>query len=59
MKLKLCSFAYNVNKDWDLTTDLRYIRINSITLKNEKGAGELRRIDYNPVSLSLGVMYKF
>jgi outer membrane protein W len=55
----IAGVAYSLNKDWDVTTDLRYIRINSITLKNEKEAGELRRIDYNPVSLSLGVMYKF
>lgn len=55
----IAGVAYSLNKDWDLTTDLRYMRINNITLKNEKGAGELRRIDYNPVSLSLGVMYKF
>lgn len=55
----IAGLAYSVNKDWDLTTDIRHIRINSVTLKNEKGDGQLRRIEYNPISLSFGVMYKF
>ncbi len=51
--------SYSLTKNWDLTADVRYMRVDGITLKNEKGTGELRNVDYDPVSLTVGAVYKF
>jgi outer membrane protein W len=51
--------SYGLNSNWDLIADVRYIRADSMNLKNESGTGELRDVDYDPVSLNLGAVYKF
>jgi outer membrane protein W len=51
--------SYGLTNDWDLTADVRYVRVSGIDLKNEKGAGELKNVDYDPVSLTVGAVYKF
>jgi outer membrane protein W len=52
--------SYGLNENWDLTADIRYMRADSIDLKRESGGtAELRNVDYDPVSLTLGAVYKF
>ena len=52
--------SYGLTENWDLTADVRYMRADSINLKRETGSSaELRNVDYDPVSLTVGVVYKF
>jgi outer membrane protein W len=52
--------SYGLTENWDLTADVRYMRADSINLKRENGGtAELRNVDYDPVSLTVGAVYKF
>lgn len=52
--------SYGLTENWDLTADVRYMRVDSINLKREGGGtAELRNVDYDPVSLTVGAVYKF
>ena len=52
--------SYGLTENWDLTADVRYMRTDSINLKRETGGtAELRNVDYDPVSLTVGAVYKF
>ena len=48
-----------MTKKIDLDAGLRYVRVDSINLKRENGSGELRNVDYDPLSLAIGLSYKF
>jgi outer membrane protein W len=43
----------------DLDVGLRYVRVDNIKLKRESGSGELRNVDYDPLSVIVGLSYKF
>jgi outer membrane protein W len=52
--------SYDLTEDWDLTADVRYMRADSVNLKRETGGtAELSKVDYDPVSLTVGAVYKF
>jgi outer membrane protein W len=52
--------SYGLTNNWDLTADIRYMRADGINLKTESGGtAELRNVDYDPVSLTVGAVYKF
>ena len=51
--------SYAINGNWDINADVRYVRAWGMDLKNEDGAGEIKDIDYDPVSVMAGVTYKF
>ena len=51
---------YELNKDWELQTELRYGSITDISLQGESGtAGEITGIDYETTTLQLGLVYQF
>lgn len=51
--------AYELTKSWDLTADVRYVRAWGMDLKQENGTGQIKDIDYDPVSVTFGAVYKF
>lgn len=51
--------SYPITDKIDFNTDIRYVRVDSLDLKNESGAGSLRNVDYDPLILTVGASYKF
>ena len=51
--------SYALTKNWDLTADVRYVRARGMDLKQENGTGQIKDIDYDPVSVIFGAVYKF
>ena len=51
--------TYPLTEKIDLDAGLRYVRVDNIKLKRESGSGELRNVDYDPLSLAVGLSYKF
>ena len=51
--------TYPLTEKIDLDAGLRYVRVDNIKLKRENGSGELRNVDYDPLSLAIGLSYKF
>ena len=50
---------YRLGQRWDLNAELRYSILNDVDLKEETGDGRLSGLDYNPVTMQLGVRYRF
>jgi outer membrane protein W len=55
----MAGITYPLTEKIDLDAGLRYIRVDNIKLKRESGSGELRNVDYDPLSLAIGLSYKF
>lgn len=51
--------SYALTKSWDLTADVRYVRAWGMDLKQENGTSQINDIDYDPVSVTFGAVYKF
>ena len=51
--------SYSLSKNWDLNADVRFVRASSMNLDQENGAGTIKGIDYNPIAVSVGAIYKF
>ena len=51
--------SYSLSKNWDLNADVRFVRASGMNLDKENGAGTIKGIDYNPITLSVGAVYKF
>ena len=51
---------YQIAQDWQFNAELRYSIMSSVDLQGEENAvGEVRGLDYNPVTLSLAIKYRF
>jgi opacity protein-like surface antigen len=51
---------FPLGESWQLTTDVRLLRIGSVELPAEEGAtGLLAKPDYNPLSVQVGLRRKF
>ena len=55
----MTGITYTLTKKIDLDAGLRYVRVDNFNLKRENGSGELRNVDYDPLSLAIGLSYKF
>jgi len=55
----MTGITYALSKKIDLDAGLRYVRVDNFNLKRENGSGELRNVDYDPLSLAIGLSYKF
>ena len=51
--------SYFLSNSWDLNADVRYVRASSMNLDQENGAGTIKGINYNHITLSVGAVYKF
>lgn len=51
--------SYPITDKIDFNTDIRYVRVDGVDLKNESGGGSLRDVDYDPVIFTVGASYKF
>lgn len=50
----------DINERWYLTSELRYSNLQSLTLDQEGGGnGTVSNIDYQPVTLQIGLGYRF
>lgn len=51
---------YMLNDRWAVNGELRYTSISEVDLEAESGAtGAIKGLDYEPVSVTLGVIYRF
>jgi outer membrane protein W len=55
----LAGASYPITEQIDLDAGLRYVLVDNIKLKSESGSGELSKVDYDPLSLVIGLSYKF
>ncbi len=55
----MAGITYPLTEKIDLDAGLRYVRVDNIKLKRESGSGELRNVDYDPLSFAVGLSYKF
>jgi len=55
----MAGVSYPVSDRIELDAGLRYVRVDSIKFDRESGAGELRDVDYDPLSFAVGLSYKF
>ena len=55
----MAGITYPLTEKIDLDAGLRYVRVDNIKLKGESDSGELRKVDYDPLSLAVGLSYKF
>jgi opacity protein-like surface antigen len=51
--------SYPITKTIDFDAGIRYVRVDNVDLKDERGSGELRDVDYDPVLFTVGATYKF
>jgi opacity protein-like surface antigen len=50
---------YRLGENWDLHTELRYSYLEDVSLDEESGTGRLSELDYDPLTLQIGVSYRF
>lgn len=50
---------YDLTEQWYLSAELRYSRQSGLDLNEEGGTGRVSSINYQPVTLGLGVGYRF
>jgi len=57
----IAGVEYALTPNWRLTGDARWLRIGTVAMDNETGnaGGSLRSLEYNPVSVQIGVRYSF
>ena len=51
--------AYSAHKNIDLTMDIRYMRVEKTTLKQQGGNEHITEIEYDPVTINFGISYHF
>ena len=51
--------AYSVHRNIDLTMDVRYMRVEKTTLKQQGGNQRITEINYDPVTINFGISYHF
>lgn len=50
---------YDIASNWSVLGELRYSSISSVELKGENNVGSFSGLDYDPVSLQIGLKYRF
>jgi len=57
----IAGVEYALTQNWRLTADARWLRVGSVQMDNESGntGGAVRSLDYNPISVQVGVRYSF
>lgn len=55
----MAGIRYPIAKEWKADLQLRYLNVTSKKLDAESGMGEIKRFDYDPVSLQIGISYHF
>lgn len=50
---------YEVNSRWSVLGEVRYSSISDVELSGENTTGRFSGLDYNPVSLQIGLKYRF
>lgn len=57
----IAGIEYALTPNWRLTADARWLRAGSVQLDNEAGnsGGRAGPLDYNPVSVQVGLRYSF
>jgi outer membrane autotransporter protein len=57
----IAGVEYALNQKWRMTADARWLRVGSVKMDNESGntGGSVTSLDYNPISLQIGLRYSF
>lgn len=56
----MAGIGYPLSENWTLSGELRYTRVNDVTFDEEgSGNGEIDNVDYDPISLLVGITYNF
>lgn len=51
--------SYNFNRFIDIFTELNYVYLSNFDLSSKSGSGRLINMNYNPISLNIGISYHF
>ena len=55
----MAGIEYPIAQNWDLSTEIRYTKVSNIDLKQENGTGRINNVDYDPVTVGVGLTYNF
>ncbi len=57
----IAGIEYALTTNWRLTADTRWMRVGSVKMDNERGnsGGSADSLDYNPLSVQVGLRYSF
>lgn len=55
----MVGFDYDISRRFYLSTELRYTSLSGLNLDEEGGQGRISNIDYQPLTLGLGLGYRF
>jgi outer membrane protein W len=51
--------SYSFTDNWSVTSDLRYTRVNGFDMSEEDGSAQFVDVDYDPITIMLGIAYTF
>lgn len=55
----MAGIEYPIAQNWDFSSEIRYTNVSNINLKQENGNGRINNVDYDPVTVAVGVTYNF
>jgi len=55
----MAGITYEINESWSMNGELRYGRFSGIDLTGEGTTGQFNDLDYDPITLGLGLQYNF
>ena len=56
----MAGVEYPIAQNWDFSTEIRYTSVRNIDLKQENGgSGRINNVDYDPITVAVGVTYNF
>ena len=50
---------YKINDNFSLIAAIKYLKANNITLEEEGGLNKIQNIDYDPITVAVGLKYQF
>jgi outer membrane protein W len=55
----MAGIEYPIAQNWDFSTEIRYTKVSDIELKQESGSKKITGIDYDPITVAVGITYNF
>ena len=55
----MAGVEYPIAQNWDLSTEVRYMNVSNMKLSQENGNGRITNVDYDPVTVGVGLTYNF
>lgn len=55
----MAGVEYPIAQNWDFSTEVRYMNVSNMKLSQENGNGRITNVDYDPVTVGVGLTYNF